>query len=437
MSIDLGELGASSPVSAPGRPPAGLPRRSSAGFAAVLLLVALLAVGSAPPPRAAPEVVVPVVAWHQIHVVGDLLVVGSDDPRDGGSSELAAYRWPGGDLLWRVPSPVWIDRMGVVSSAGTLLLVGFPAEATATEPLSAVTIGLDPAHGGVRWRAAGHLSGLTAAGAVLVDSGNEGRWVRAAVDPRSGDPLWSWPLDPAAQHIHEYGDGLRVRSWTLATPDGRVEVRDPETGRLLHSGDLPLPSDVTLGIWGELLLADDGRGRLDAYGLSDLAHRWRMTGLGRRVPWFDVSGCRTDRCYVDDGGRLHALDARTGRVLWSTDQGALLWDGGDRLLLSAGRDSWVDGQVAVVAVDARTGEPLGELGRWSPLMPQNGEAGRPLGVRQLAGDRTLVVALDGDPTRPQTLAVLDESLGDCARHGSAVSCLRRGGSRVLVPVALS
>ena len=57
--------------------------------------------------------------------------------------------------------------------------------------------------------------------------------------------------------------------------------------------------------------------------------------------------------------------------------------------------------------------------------------------RRAAGDRTLLVSLGDDPVGPRTLAVLDESLGDCARHGVAVSCLRRGGSRALLAPGLS
>jgi outer membrane protein assembly factor BamB len=151
-----------------------------------------------------------------------------------------------------------------------------------------------------------------------------------AFNARTGDPLWKFDLNPK--------DAVwpKTRNYGIATPvfaEGRVFMavgQDPESGE---------------GV-GHLYAIDPGR-RGD---ITESGRLWHYGAIRRSI---STAGVANGIVYITDfSGFLHAVDAQTGKGLWTYDALAAVWgsplvaDGkvyfgdedGDVAVLQAGRE---------------------------------------------------------------------------------------------------
>ncbi|MEH0975139.1 PQQ-binding-like beta-propeller repeat protein [Micromonospora sp. CPCC 205546] len=413
--IDLGERrdpGAST-APAPGRSL----RRWAPALVALLCLVAPAA--AAPWPTQPPAVTVAAAPDASVLPVdGVLLVVDPPAPDavpDGDPvPRLAAHRLPSGRPLWRVPMPA-PGRVFQAVRVGDLLAVGLAGDRTAPQ-----VVGLSLGDGGVRWRAEGQLGGATPAGRLLVWGFNgAGASVLRSVDPAGGAVRWSQPL--AFEDALLSRRDQRVRLLTVLT-GGRLEVRDPDTGAVRAAAAVSGRSRV-LTITEELVLLTDDSGALSGYEIPALRRRWSVPRGPADQP--DVFDCGVLICVDDGSPAIRLLDPATGIVRWQTGNATLGPVAVEGRLLAVRRSS--GGAAEHVLLDAATGRPVRQLGRWrtgAPGMPSTD--GTTVYRRQRDG-RYLVGRIDERGEGVRVLAALRGVVGECGAHGSSVVCRHEGG----------
>ncbi|MFG1778250.1 PQQ-binding-like beta-propeller repeat protein [Micromonospora sp. NPDC049048] len=419
--IDLGEI-----RDEPGREasPARPPRAVGRPLRVVLALAFLVAtVAASAPVPARVAFVVPARLGAEAFLHGDrLYVVEPAEGASDGTVEVRAYalpeRAPADDAP---PVPAWRSRvvtanrfMQVQTGPGVVLfsIIG--------NQDGVQTVALDAGTGRERWRQPGH-PWFDPTGILLLQTGGEEGGVVRSVDPASGRALWSVPT-PGRAATYALRDG-RVDRIVLFPAEGRVELRDPRTGVIVHAVDLPsgdVPGLVHTMVAHDLLLVvRPPTGLVTAYGLDGLRRRWET-----RLPQVEyVNPCGELLC-APRGNTFSALDPATGALRWSGERwvGVFLARGGRLLALSSGGvgDRWG-------VLDAATGREVADLGIWQ-LMPFYVDE-RLLAVRPaVAGGGLVVGELDVAAGRARVLDVLRGASGDCRSHGNAVACrLLTGG----------
>lgn len=418
--IDLGERW-DAPVSAdPGR---GRVVRRWGPALLVLLCLAVLA-GGAPLPAPAVGVTVPARPEARAVPLGDLLLVidqagpdrppGADPPRG-----VAAHRLPTGRPLWRIPLPPSVETLSAVR-VGDLVLLGVVGGQHAA-PLQVVA--LRAADGAERWRVAGRLLGATPAGHPLVltfPEAGPGAGMLRMLDSATGAARWSVPVSLEAVSSRERAGRVDL----LAVLDGRrLELRDPETGRLLRAVDLPgAGAPRVLGVTDDLVLLFEGSGIVAGYETATLRLRWRLPRGPADKP--DGYPCGTMICLDDGGSGLLVLDPATGRTRWRADRGTWLVPVGHRLVAARGT---FGGPGDLSVLDAVTGRPVRSLGRWQ-FGPGWVEDGRPTVHRRQRDGRVLVARIDPATGDLRVLAALHDVVGECDTHRSVIVCRREGGA---------
>jgi outer membrane protein assembly factor BamB len=431
--IDLGEL----------REPAQSPRpagRVTRERRTVLILVAAVLVaalgGASPWPTPITPVVIPTAPGDVLFLNADRYYVVSPGgyvlTPDGYASEAAApartlsvYRLPDARRLAHLPLAVPGPVISVVA-AGDVLLVSHLA-ASGDAP---VTVGVDAGTGRSRWQQAADFLALSPSGrtALLYDTGQgigAPRWL--AVDPATGLTRWTYAV--RRRDVAELSwDGKEPGQFVTARWDGRVEVRDLETGALAVAADLPVPvarTDAGPRIWatGDLLLLDESDG-VTAYGLDRLDRRWRsdvdLTGSHLMLP------CGGGLCFSGAAGGLHVLDPATGRLRWSSPRWLVPVDVDGRLLAAVGDEEPDGGEVVVL--DPATGGRLGSLGMWQ-LAGEARPDGRVVGLRPRSSSREVVFALlDPAALTVRVLGRATDVVGDCQVTAGALICRRLDAS---------
>ncbi|MEU4772000.1 PQQ-binding-like beta-propeller repeat protein [Micromonospora sp. NPDC023644] len=418
--IDLGELrdepGREAP---PPRPPRAVGRPLRVALA-LAFLVATVAAAAPLPARVA--VVVPARLGSEAFLHDDRLYVV--EPAEGepeGTVEVRAYALPErAPADADPPHPLWRTRLvaagrfwHVQAGPGTVLL------AITGDQDGGQTVALDAGTGRERWRQPGYPWSDPTGILLLQTGGAEGGVVRS-VDPASGRALWSVPTTGEGA-TYALRDGL-VERIVLAPAKGRVEVRDPRSGALVHAADLglgELPGYGHTVVAHDLLLAvRSPAGLVTAYELDGLRRRWEA-----RVPMVEhVDECGELLC-APGGNRIVALDPATGARRWDGGRwfGVLSAQGGRLLALAPG-----GGGERFGVLDAATGREIADLGTWQ-LMPWHAD-GRLLVVRPAAAGGGLVVAeMDVGAGRARVLDVLRDASGDCRSRGDTVTCRLRTG----------
>ncbi|MFV2111312.1 PQQ-binding-like beta-propeller repeat protein [Micromonospora sp. LOL_025] len=416
--IDLGELrdepGREAP---PPRPPRAVGRPLRVALA-LAFLVATVAAAAPVPARIA--VVVPARLGSEAFLHGDRLYVV--EPAEGepeGTVEVRAYelpeRAPADDAP---PAPVWRTRVPaagrfwhVQTGPGTVLF------SITGDQDDGQTLALDAGTGRERWRQPGY-PWWDPTGTLLMQTGGVAGGAVRSVDPASGRALWSVPTPPeAATYALRNG---RVEWIVLAPAKGRVEVRDPRSGALVHAADLGLgeASGHAVVTHDLLLVVRPPAGAVTAYGLDGLGRRWEA-----RVPMVEhINECGELLC-VPGGNRLVALDPATGALRWIGERwlGALSARGGRLLAIGPG-----GGGERLGVLDAATGREVADLGSWQ-LLPRYADE-RLLAVRPaVAGGGLAVAELDVAAGRARVLDVLRDASGDCRGRADTVVCRLRTG----------
>ncbi|QLQ39989.1 PQQ-binding-like beta-propeller repeat protein [Micromonospora robiginosa] len=427
--IELGELrpaeDGDEPLPAPPRRPPGRTVRAVALACLVLLSMA----GAAGPARRPAPIRVPAPQGAAfVALAGRLVVADGPGAVHRGGREVTAYRLPGGEPAWRFTLPAGDQVLGLAGAVGGLLVTSSPTGVGDT--LSTL---LDPVTGAVRWRQTGYPV-ATAAGGVLVENPRPGGTgsVRA-VDPVSGAVRWT--LSVPAQGVAYRRDARGVTQLVLVEPDGRVVVHDADSGARVRDGRVASAPDGVAHryaqVVGGLLLVDDGAGAVTAYGLDRLDRLWTVPVDPRAGIWF--TDCAGVICQRDQVGGAQALDPATGRPAWAQERWIGLAPIGGRLIAAASGDG---PELDLSTLEPATGRVLGRLGRWRVTGRDDGSGTLRglLGLRHLAGDRTLVGVLDVPAGEARTRAVLPGSWDECADAGEALVCLRPAGGLAVWPI---
>jgi hypothetical protein len=442
--IDLGELpSGQASHDAPARP---WPRVRWALVALVSGLVLATVGGGVPAPRPLPMALLDVPTMSRVQAIEDrVFVIDSLQPGERTDDRMiAAYRLMGLQPLWRVDVPVSGEVAAITLVRDTLVLAGDPGTANAQPDGPAAveppdSVGLDVATGAVRWRARGFFEAITGSGRLLLTSppansasapaGPQPSGASIAVhvvEAETGRVVASYTRPADALTFHRYEgepryEGERLTLLGALLPSGHVELRDPDTGRILRSGQIG-PATGTDGLRyaetvGDLLMVRDGT-RVTAYGLDRLDRRWTITleaGQDGGVIW-----CGDVLClYGGNSQGISALEPQTGRVKWSNPSWPSVLPVGERLI-AVESDPQRDGQRLAV-IDPETGHELRDLGEWQALH-WNTPGGPVLGLRY-DFTRAVVARLDAEPG-PQILAVVHDVTRECWTNPPMLACRR-------------
>jgi outer membrane protein assembly factor BamB len=430
--IDLGELptGRVLDDDSPARPRRRWP------IAALVLATALSTITAAGPvPRPLPAAVVNVPGNVQVVVSGDRLFLVQPFPLAQGRDlrYVSAHHLLDLAELWRVELPLGGGVFTVTTEDGVLALTGMRTLPTSNGGPAAGpgdnavdSVGLDMSTGALIWRRSGFIEGQTVTGRVILSTdfglsgpGPEGEgWTLRAVS-RSGRVVWSYAPPPGgARRLYRY-DRDWVRQLVVVLPDGRVELRDVDTGQLVRSRRVDPPLREMAGryieVVGDLLLAQVGSEVL-AYGLDRLDLRWRLPVQTGRDGWF--TACGRAVCLAHHGGGLKVLDAGTGRVRWSDPRWTWGFAVGHWLMVTDAEPGAGDLETVAV-VDPESGRVERNLGRWQPVDVVGGS------VVALRFDRGRVLVARVDPARgARVVGVVRDIAGSCQVRLPSLWCRR-------------
>ncbi len=217
------------------------------------------------------------------------------------------------------------------------------------------------ASGGVAWRKSlgdGAVVGSFLVADGVLYAGTEGGTL-FALQPGTGDPLWSFAVGGAVARGPAFADGVVY----VGVDGGRFTAIDVETRAARWAVELGPGKTGTPTVGGGLVYL--GRGLegvgdvhdLVALDIADGSIAWTFSAPGGQQ--MHMGGLDGRRAYaVSENGNLYALDPASGRPVWTTMLGGRLANPlaivGDVLYVSAvPRSVW--------AVDARSGSELWEL----------------------------------------------------------------------------
>ncbi|MET8148422.1 PQQ-binding-like beta-propeller repeat protein [Actinoplanes sp. NPDC049668] len=326
-----------------------------------VLVAALLtlAAATAPPPAMRPVLAAGGTAAAAFTLGPDALYTAAFGQNPNSESGVRRYALPGGEQVWATSLPQNVQNL--VLDGGILLA------RSGAEPRVSF---LDARDGRVLWRLdAPNTSVITMTGgrALLRADTEDGGTELRLVSARTGATDWTRIIDGVGEIRNDdlfEDDPDRI---VFVGVDGRVTTLRFADGTVLGAGDLGvrLPMEFTddyltgfvgVTVSGDRLYlsrGDDGHASLTAFGLPDLAERWRT--VDGPAGW--VNDCGPVLC-VSDGARLSGLDPADGSVRWSDPA----WGGasslGDGTLLAYDRQE----EAGSAILDARTGAVRRELG---------------------------------------------------------------------------
>jgi outer membrane protein assembly factor BamB len=411
--------------------------------AALVLAVSLsTAVAGDTVPGPLPSAVVDVPGDVRILIAGNRLFVVQPFALSQGRSDgryVAAFHLMDLEQLWRVDLPPGGDVYTLTTVDGTLALTGEPPPPAPGGKMSGAsgrsvtqTVGLDMGTGALLWRHEGFVEAETVGGRLILSTefGRPGS-VPAGVAPGGagmalravsggGDVVWSYtPPSGALRSYHYSGDA--VRRLVVILPDGRVELRDTDSGKLLTSRRIgPLRWDEPAGppyveVVGDLLLVRMGS-HVQAYGLDQLDLRWQLPFEAGRGGWF--TACGDAICVIHGEGGLRVLDRGTGQARWSDPRWTWGFASG-RWLMVTDSDPRHELQTLAV-VDPSSGQVRRDLGRWNAFDVADGS----IVALRFDGTRVLVAQLDPADGARMIGAVQDVIAPSCHVRLPSLWCRR-------------
>jgi outer membrane protein assembly factor BamB len=379
-------------------------RRAAALVACVVLAFGLPAASGSPPGpglRLVATVSVPS-GGGTIAVEGDLVLL------DNGDGRISAFELATGRPRWTVPG------VGVIPypTSGPVLM--YDLETPAGRPVTRV-VRADT--GAVIWSTEGPIN-VAAEGRIVWTTVTAPASVNAVERPlgspvgievrerASGHLLWS--TRPEWTTISEDASGALV----LVRAGGGVEARDPLTGAMLRTGQLPRDINPTsmLAVGTSLVVTDYREHRVIGLDPATFQTRWSRAAEGI-VPCGDVV------CLVDSVGGMAAADPTTGEVWWTNRSIHRMQAFGGGIMLgdAAFRPTRI--------VDAATGDTMVDLTDWDET-PWT-EADRPLVLSRVwpHRDRTTVAVLAPGSSAPRLLGVLPYTVRGCQAARGRIVCL--------------
>jgi hypothetical protein len=429
VMIDLGVLPAAT------TPAQGAARRRPRSTRPTLLAFAVLAVLllAGPVHLAAPPgpTVIPARLGDALYYVRDRLYVVSNagGPVAGLAGRrqekvISTYVLPAAKLLSRVQVSV-TGAITRVEAVADVVLVSQQVDTVGAE----TTVAFATDTGRPRWQRASRLVATAPSGrlALLVDNGaatGPGPINWFGVDAATGATRWSQaePVNGTTEAV--WGPGEFPSRLVTATTAGRVEVYDPQSGRVTATATVPAPAEWRrrgLNIWlvGDLVLLG-GRGGITAYGLNDLRARWHSPVDLTEV--FVLPVCGEAICLFGRFGGVQMIDPATGRQRWGDAQWAAVQQVGAFLL--ANGDESPPGPAKQAVLDPATGRRVGALGPWQPVGDPS-PAGTIVGLREQLSDRRVWFAeLDPGRLSVRVLGSAEPVSGECNALLGVLVCRR-------------
>lgn len=399
--IDLGEVPKPRDASAgtvEPRPP--FPSRVVLGALSIVLLT-LLAGGLHRAPPEAPTVI-PARLGDLTFITGGQLAVVSAGRQVLGTEVknrlVSAYTLPNGRLVSRTSVAVsggvtWVWR------GGGVVLVSYQVDTTGAWAVVAAAEGTET----TLWRREARWVGASAADGLVVLSSDK---AEIGVDVTTGRIRWTVP-HPSDGYTTEAGSEGGFPRWLVTLTDsGRLEARDPHTGKIIAKVALSsMPGRRNGLMWAidNLIVVQDGDRGFDAYRLPGLDHAWTSTA-DLTQSWAQ-GDCGRLLCAFRMQRGLVVVDAATGRLVWSADRWAYAEAAGPYLLASElDRQA---GEPAAWVLDPDTGRALGDFGAWE--------------VRGLGPEGTVYGTLDVPGTYKIFYGVLDPATRHVHLLGSGSS----------------
>lgn len=416
--IDLGEVRHAPPAPVPAARRRRPARSRAAGAVAV---AALLTMVTAAAPVADPLAVIVLPASAGASVAVDAATAYlMDAPENGGAPTISAYRLADGARRWRVPLPVPAGSADLTVTPDALLAVAFQA---------GQVVALDLHTGRLRWRHRGIPVG-SAGGRVLLsrpDPGEPRRHWLDLVDARGGDRLSSHPVPTSAQ-IRPVWTRAGLTHLLVGLPGGRVEVREPMTGRVRAAAHIgprrAVDADAWLLVDGDLVLVVeplDSR-LVTAYGVADLRRRWTASWV-LAAGWLPTVTCARTLCLSADAEGVAGIDRATGHLRWQTSRD-WVWEDGAAMLAG------VAGVGPVALLDPATGAHRRDLGTWE-VTTSVAPGSRPLLVRP-GRPAALATLVGGAEVR--VVGYLSDGVTGCRVMARTVVCWAvDGGLRLVRP----
>lgn len=413
------------------------------GLPAIVGLVAALVVligGSAPPADATlTEATVEAGLGDFVEAVGDRLYVAAADPLGAGDRTLSSYALPEGRLLWRAPIAVRGPIRRAIELDGVVILEVENGPRGDTVAVAAQT-------GRALWQRGAALLAVSPNRTLLVlgslaavdPEGDklgpvDGGTVTEGVEIATGRTVWSYPVPNGYWHCVACEGLVDDPAQSIITrPDGGIEVRDLDTGRVLDSAVVLKAGAVRAPlVVGRLLLVRTERGGDDrgwdllAYSLDTLRPLWRSP-LPERGDWFVVQGCgRGSLCLLGREGGVGVLAEATGQLRWTSYDWVSMRAVGDRLVAHSRSSFGAPSHTAVL--DPRTGAELHDLGRWD-MIGMAGPDRITLLRRDAATGRAWFGVTDPSIGVVRTLGAVTDVSGDCHSTAGWVLCRKLNAS---------
>ncbi|WP_433216835.1 PQQ-binding-like beta-propeller repeat protein [Dactylosporangium sp. CS-047395] len=366
------DLGAAEPWSPPDGPPRGS-RRGRAGrrvaAVAVAVLAAALLVGAGVPGFDAPLFSLADRVL-DARLAGGMVFVTRYEVNSLGQFEGRSVT---GQVRWTRPRARDTEELQLLTG-GVVLISSVYGDLAAQDGTLTV---LDARTGAVLWRRAA-VAVYGAAGSVLVLQDVTGwteRWVGTGrgrekrllgVDLRTGAPVWDVTLAGESLVSVGYGAGTdQLATLDELSADGTLIRRDPGSGAETARWPLGVRADEVnwFDVYGDrAVVSRIGVVGVEVYDGATGRVRWRYGG----VEFTSVYPCTAGHWCAVDGGGIHALDAASGREVWSVGMYNNVFGADEDVVVAGGLGTSASPshETVVFPIDARTGKVGARLEGW-------------------------------------------------------------------------
>jgi len=307
-------------------------------------------------------------------LVGERLYVFA---RQANDEVMAALDAASGKVLWRTgyPAPFKMDKAAAPHGAGPKSTPVYADGKLFSLGMSGIVSAFDAASGKRLWQkealpaqplwTSHSFSPLVDRGAVVVHMGGNDKGTLSAFDVNTGNPKWSWSGDGpgyGSPMLFDFGGTPQIVTMTQQKFIGL----DSGTGRLLWERAYTTEyaqNIITPVRFGDTLIVSGYQKSMVAFRVARQNDRWSTEQVWENT---DVSLYMSDAVLAGEtivgfsqrrSGQFFALDARTGKTLWTSAPR----QGTNAAIVSAG-EFWFalkdDGDLIVQPWKTRTFEPL-------------------------------------------------------------------------------
>jgi outer membrane protein assembly factor BamB len=269
-------------------------------------------------------------------VVGDRVYVFS---RQADDEVMSAIDAASGQVLWRTayPAPYTMNsaarphgkgpKSTPVFSGGRLFAIGMTGIVTAYDAASGKQLWQKPGSPVVPTYTSHAFSPVIEGSNVIFHVGGTDQGALTAFDVNSGDVRWSWNGDGPGYGSPIVASFSGVRQVVTITQDKLVGV-EAATGRLLWERPFASPNDtnsITPVLYGDSVIAWGHGGPMTAVRIARQNDQWvnetvwENADLPGRMSNAVMNGDAMIGLTSRNSGQYFAVDAKTGKVLWSSD----------------------------------------------------------------------------------------------------------------------